>query len=97
VFVLAGSSQTFLTCSLESCKVLFWIHCCLIFLCLICLALFHVSSKLIMYADDSTLYRLVNNFEHETNLQNDLNSILLWSVNIGISLKVNKCIFMDVT
>jgi ribonuclease P/MRP protein subunit RPP40 len=56
-----------------------------------------VSSKLIMYADDLTLYRLVKNFEDETNLQNDLNSIFLWSVNNGMSLNVNKCKFMDVT
>jgi hypothetical protein len=56
-----------------------------------------VSSNLIMYADDSTLYRHIKSFQDEVLLQKDLNNIVLWSVNNGMKLNASKCTFMDVT
>jgi ribonuclease P/MRP protein subunit RPP40 len=35
-----------------------------------------VSSRLVMYADDSTLYRHIESFQDELALQNDLNNII---------------------
>jgi hypothetical protein len=56
-----------------------------------------VSSDLIMYADDSTLYRHIKSFQDEVLLQEDLNNIVLWSVNNGMKLNASKCTFIDVT
>jgi ribonuclease P/MRP protein subunit RPP40 len=56
-----------------------------------------VSSPLIMYADDSTLYRVINDYNDEVLLQNDLNSIQLWCINNGMKINETKCVFMDVT
>ena len=56
-----------------------------------------VTSNLIMYADDSTIYRYISSYLDECKLQDDLTSIVLWSVNNGMNLNVAKCKFMDVT
>jgi ribonuclease P/MRP protein subunit RPP40 len=56
-----------------------------------------VTSNLIMYADDSTIYRHIQSFDDERKLQEDLASIFLWSANNGMNLNVAKCMFMDVT
>ena len=56
-----------------------------------------VDSKLIMYADDSTLYRQINSHDDELKLQEDLNNIMYWSSVNGMKLNAAKCSFMDVT
>jgi hypothetical protein len=56
-----------------------------------------VSSDLVLYADDSTLYRHISSFPDEIALQEDLNNIVVWSLNNGMSLNVKKCKFMDIT
>jgi hypothetical protein len=56
-----------------------------------------VSSRLIMYADDSTLFRPIISFRDEQILQDDLNNIVLWSELNGMKLNVGKCLFMDIT
>jgi hypothetical protein len=56
-----------------------------------------VTSKLVMYADDSTLYRHISSYEDEVKLQEDLANIEVWSNVNGMSLNVSKCYFMDVT
>ena len=56
-----------------------------------------VDSKLIMYADDSTLYRQINSHDDELKLQEDLNNIMYWSSVNGMKLNAAKCSFMDIT
>jgi ribonuclease P/MRP protein subunit RPP40 len=56
-----------------------------------------VSSRLVMYADDSTLFRHIESFQDELDLQNDLSNIFLWSINNNMQLNIKKCLFMDVT
>jgi hypothetical protein len=56
-----------------------------------------VLSPLIMYADDSTLYRVINDYNDEVRLQNDLNSIQLSCINNGMRFNETKCVFIDVT
>jgi ribonuclease P/MRP protein subunit RPP40 len=56
-----------------------------------------VTSNLIMYADESNIYRHISSYEDECELQDDLTSIVLWSMNNGMSLNVSNCKFMDVT
>jgi hypothetical protein len=50
-----------------------------------------------MYADDSTLYRVINDYNVEVLLQNDLNSIQLWCINNGMENNETNFVFMDVT
>ena len=56
-----------------------------------------VSSPLIMYADDSTLFRHINSYDDEVQLQTDLDNIQLWCINNGMKMNANKCKFMDIT
>jgi hypothetical protein len=55
-----------------------------------------VSSNLVMYADNSTLYRHIKSFD-ELKLQEDLSNIEVWSRINGMSLNVSIFLFMDVT
>ena len=56
-----------------------------------------VSSPIVMYADDSTIYRHVESYNDELQLQSDLDSISLWCLNNGMNMNARKCKFMDVT
>ena len=56
-----------------------------------------VDSKLIMYADDSTLYRQISSYDDEIKLQEDLNNIMYWSSVNGMKLNASKCTSMDIT
>jgi Reverse transcriptase (RNA-dependent DNA polymerase)/Endonuclease-reverse transcriptase len=50
-----------------------------------------INSTIRQYADDCTLYRIINSPEDERILQNDLNSIQLWCVLNYMSLNEQKC------
>jgi hypothetical protein len=56
-----------------------------------------VTSKLVMYADDSTLYRPIHDFSDELKLQEDLCNIEIWCKVNGMNLNVSKCTFMDIS
>jgi ribonuclease P/MRP protein subunit RPP40 len=56
-----------------------------------------VKSDLVMYADDSTLYRHIKSYDEELILQDVINNIVLWSINNGMHLNALKCNFMDIT
>ena len=53
-------------------------------------------SKLMLYADDVTLYVTVNNIIDANRLQADLDSIALWSQEWQLSINIKKCLFMRI-
>jgi ribonuclease P/MRP protein subunit RPP40 len=55
-----------------------------------------VNSPLVMFADDSTLYRNIQSFDDEIELQEDLENIEMWCSVNGMCLNVTKCLFMDI-
>ena len=53
-------------------------------------------SKLMLYADDVTLYATVNNITDANRLQADLDSIALWSQEWQLPINIKKCLFMRI-
>ena len=53
-------------------------------------------SKLMLYADDVTLYATVNNIIDANRLQADLDSIALWSQEWHLPITIKKCLFMHI-
>ena len=53
-------------------------------------------SKLMLYADDVTLYATVNNIIDANRLQADLDSIALWSQEWQLPINIKKCLFMRI-
>jgi hypothetical protein len=56
-----------------------------------------VNSPLIMYADDSTLYRYIDSYADDVQLQDDINIIQQWCQDNGMRMNANKSAFTDVT
>ena len=44
-----------------------------------------------MYADDLTMYAIINNNNDRIKLQNDLNQLCEWCLQWGLDINVNKC------
>ena len=57
----------------------------------------HISSKCKLYADDTTLYRNINNTNDSLILQNDLNEILNWSKMWLMEFNTDKCFVMHIS
>jgi Reverse transcriptase (RNA-dependent DNA polymerase) len=49
-----------------------------------------LNSSCAQYADDSSVYRAVDNFDHVNELQNDLNTVNIWSSNNGMAINAAK-------
>lgn len=47
-------------------------------------------SKLLMYADDSKLYKIINNYEDQNLLQMDLNNIIGWAQENYVQINIDK-------
>ena len=56
-----------------------------------------VNSKIVQYADDSTIYRAVKSPDDTKILQDDLTNIAVWCANNGMELNTDKCKVMDIT
>ncbi len=52
--------------------------------------------KLVLYADDASLYAVVNNNNDASRLQDDLNNIFIWSQLWQLPLNIKKCSFMRI-
>ena len=55
-----------------------------------------ISSKCKLYADDTALYRNINNINDGNILQNDLNEILNWSKLWLMEFNIDKCFVMHI-
>jgi hypothetical protein len=56
-----------------------------------------VTSPIVRYADDSTLYRIIRSQDDIIVLQQDLDTIAAWCHNNGMSLNESKCKVMDIS
>ena len=56
-----------------------------------------VTSPIVQYADDSTLYRVIRSQDDIVILQSDLSNIETWCYNNGMELNTDKCKVMDIT
>ena len=48
-------------------------------------------AKVKMYADDLTVYAIVNNINDRIKLQNELNNLLEWSKKWQLNINFDKC------
>jgi hypothetical protein len=56
-----------------------------------------LSSDIVQYADDSTLFRLIVSPADVESLQGDLVTLCAWCKNNGMELNLDKCKSMDIT
>jgi len=54
-------------------------------------------SRLLCFADDMKLYRIIQSVEDRSLLQDDLNRFVMWSELLGLALNVAKCRSMSFT
>jgi hypothetical protein len=57
----------------------------------------NISSRLVMYADDSTLFRSIHSYEDEVKLQEDLCNSEKWCHLNKMKINVSKCAFKNIT
>jgi len=57
----------------------------------------HLHSKIFQYADDTFLFRAINDDTDSSLLQKDLSTLQLWSVNNALQLNPQKCQIMCIT
>ena len=57
----------------------------------------HITSELGLFADDSVLYRVVNNISSAEVLQSDLNKLVVWSEKWQMAFNASKCFLLRVT
>ena len=56
-----------------------------------------IPSELGLFADDSVLYRVVNNISSAEVLQSDLNKLVVWSEKWQMAFNASKCFLLRVT
>ena len=56
-----------------------------------------ISSSVAQYADDTIIYRIINSPQDSLALQEDLNNLILWSMDNNMSLNAKKCKTMHIT
>jgi hypothetical protein len=54
-------------------------------------------SRCLLYADDINLYKETNNEEDVTKLQEDINMVYNWDVDIDLGFHIKKCHFLVLT
>ena len=69
----------------------------LLFLCYINDITQNLTSKVRLYADDTLIYRNILNEQDVVALQNDLNTIMKWSVDWQMTFNPSKSEFLRIT